>query len=225
MTTTQAPLVFAIGPLGEGRPLRQNAHLIEDAARLGYLRAGVRTLDPTYGKGRFWTRWQPDELVRCDLNPLRSPDVDGGVDATDLPFEDASFGQVVLDGPYQFNGTTGYGGPASKDEDYGVEVPARWQDRIALIERMIDEAARVLGEPERKALPKTLLVKCQDQVVSGAKRWQTDIFTRRAESLGFVKRDVMLLPGSVEQPPGRRQVHVRADYSTLLIFQKGPRRR
>ncbi len=40
-----------------------NAHMIVDAARLGYLRKDWWTLDPTYGLGNFWTLWQPTWFV------------------------------------------------------------------------------------------------------------------------------------------------------------------
>lgn len=42
-----------------------NAELIADCARLGYLRSDWLTLDPTYGNGRFWTF--PDGYIPATL--------------------------------------------------------------------------------------------------------------------------------------------------------------
>ena len=49
-----------------------NADLIADCARLGYLQKDFRTIDPTWGGGKFWTTWQPDVLIGSDINPERS---------------------------------------------------------------------------------------------------------------------------------------------------------
>lgn len=42
---------------------RNNAELIEECAQLGYLTDTDLVLDPTYGLGRFWTRWQTIEFT------------------------------------------------------------------------------------------------------------------------------------------------------------------
>jgi hypothetical protein len=66
-----------------------------------------------------------------------------------------------------------------------------------------------------------LLVKCQDQVVSGAKVWQTRLVADFVERhLGFVLDDMLHVQGYRPQPQGRRQIHSRGDYSTLLIFAR-----
>ena len=70
-----------------------------------------------------------------------------------------------------------------------------------------------------------LLIKCQDQVVSGAVRWQTRIFADHAEAQGFQLVDALHVQGSRPQPDGRRQVHARRDYSTLLVLERHRTRR
>jgi hypothetical protein len=190
-----------------------NAELIGDCVRLGYLRAEWRTLDPTFGLGTFWKQWWPDDLVACDLDPSKSP-IGYPVDFAqpDLPWPDRSFDCVVIDGPYKLNGTP----DETVDERYGIHVPTRWQDRMALLRRMLDQGARLLGDHY-------LLFKCQDQVCSGKVRWQTDEFTDHARSLGLRKVDRFDYRTWRPQPTGRRQVHAARNTSQLLVFKRGER--
>lgn len=188
-----------------------NADLIAAAARLGYLKRDWRTLDPTWGEGTFWAKWRPSFLLRGDLNPRKCPDFDDPVDVRRLPFHEESFEAVVFDGPYKFNGTP----DAETDERYGVHLPTRWQDRMDLLIDGTKECARVARI--------MLLVKCQDQVVSGKKRWQTREVTEAAESMGFGLLDALHFEGGRPQPEGRRQVHARQNFSTLLVFKRDHR--
>ncbi len=181
-----------------------NGHLIEGCARLGYLHADQVVLDATFGRGVFWNTWRPDRLVTLDKRT--AADVRG--DFTRLPFPAATFDAVVLDGPYKLNGTD-----VGEGERYGVHERATWQDRHALICAGIDDCTRVLRPGG------VLLVKCQDQVCSGAVRWQTDEFTRHAETLGLTKIDRLDRLGHRPQPAGRRQVHAHGRPSSLLIFR------
>ncbi len=200
------------GPVLAAGDWSTNADLIADVHRLGYLNDDDVVLDPTYGLGRFWQRWRPPFLMACDLNIDRSPMVQS-VDFTDLPFDDREFDAVVFDPPYKLNGT-----PSGKmDEDYGVDEVTRWQDRHTLIRRGIAEAFRVLKPGGH------LLVKCQDQVCSGAVRWQTREFADYAESLGLRLVDRFDIESYRPQPDGRRQVHARRNTSTLLVFVKPKR--
>jgi SAM-dependent methyltransferase len=182
---------------------RNNAELIADCARLGYLRADWRTLDPTYGRGGFWKLWRPDDLVAHDLKL-------DGVDFRALPHADASFDAVVLDPPYKLNGTP----TAAVDERYGVDVVDTRRGRMQLIIDGIDELARVLRPAGY------LLLKCQDQVNGGKVRWQTRVFADHAERKhGMRLVDMLHLLAYRPQPEGRRQQHARRNYSSLLILQ------
>lgn len=193
-----------------------NADLIAACFALGYLADDRRTLDPTYGLGRFWNTRRPVELVASDLDVTRSP-VGASIDFTALPWPDADFDDVVFDPPYKLNGTSRGTGPAASDDSYGVAGQATsWQDRHTLIRAGIDECARVLRPGGH------LLIKCQDQVCSGRVRWQTREFADHAEGLGLVLVDSLILVGHRQQPAGRRQVHARRNYSTLLVCRKGP---
>lgn len=205
---------------------RDNSELIVACRDLGYLRDEWRTYDPTYGYGTFWKLWEPKVLVGTDLNPERSP---GGEswDFRDVPLHDRAFDAVVFDPPYKLNGTP----TAEVDERYGVDVYTRWQDKMQLCRDGIVELARLAD--------KMLLIKCQDQVCSGKKRWQTREFADLAEEQGFRLRDMLHIEGGREQSrrckdcPGEDcalcggsgkipvpQKHARQNFSTMLVLER-----
>lgn len=191
--------------LGMDLAIKTNAELMINVASVGYLRGHV--LDATYGKGNFWKKFQPERLTSLDLKPVG----DAVADFRNLPFPDNTFDTVVLDGPYKLNGTpklTGF------DESYGVHIPTQWKERIALIKDGILDAMRVTRG--------YTLVKCMDQVVSGHVRWQSIEFAEFAEwNAGARLVDRFdLVGGRIPQPVGRRQVHARRNYSTLLVLEK-----
>lgn len=187
-----------------------NAELIADVAALGWLRDDYTVLDTTYGHGRFWTKYRPPLLTGVDVNPSKSM-TGTSVDFRNLPFPDRSFDVVVFDPPYKLSGTPELD---DFDEAYGIDVPSRWQDRMQLIADGAGECARVAA--------KHLLVKCQDQVVSGQMRWQTDVVTDVVCAAGFRKADRFdFRSGGIPQPSGRRQVHARHSASQLLVFTRG----
>ena len=88
------------------------------------------------------------------------------------------------------------------------------QDRMRLCIDGITECHRVLKPGGH------LLVKCQDQVCSGHVRWQTIEFAGHAVELGSRLVDQLHLPSYRPQPAGRRQIHARRNYSTLLVLRK-----
>ncbi len=182
--------------------------MIEDVARLGYLEGSV--LDLTYGYGTFWKDWQPAELTTNDLNPAKG---EFHYDFRKTPWGSKDFDTVVFDPPYKLNGTS-RPEDCGVDERYGVDVPMRWQDKFELIADGLAEALRLAR--------KYVLLKCMDQVVSGAKRWQTfEMAARVIDHGGWVLADRLdLLVTPRPQPEGRRQVHSRGNYSTLLVFER-----
>lgn len=195
-------------PIMAFEPTRtDNAQLMVDCRELGYLSDEDLILDPTWGKGRFWTKWHPKGLIGTDLNPKKSP-AGLPIDFTALPYADRLFDAVVFDPPYKLNGTPSEG----MDEDYGVDEPTRWQDRMALCIAGIEECARVSSD--------RLLVKCMDQVCSGRVRWQTTIFAEAGSEHGFRLVDELHVRSYREQPSKRRQVHARRNLSTLLVMRR-----
>lgn len=187
-----------------------NSQLIVDLVRLGHLRPDWVTWDVTYGRGAFWTDWRPDTLRATDLNP----DLEGCTvaDFTDLPASDDEIPVVVFDPPYRLNGTPDLG---EFDERYGIEEYSDWRARMWLIEDGLRECLRVARH--------RVLLKCQDQVVSGKKVWQTFEFTKIAEQEGWRLVDQLHLAGYRPQPAGRSQQHARQAFSTMLVFVPEPR--
>ena len=145
-----------------------NGDLIAHCAQLGRI-VGI-VVDPTYGRGGFWTRHRPEQLLAFDLDPRCGVTV---ANFRRLPLADMSVDTVVFDPPYKLNGTSTGDGPSALDDRYGVTRYMPWPDRHQLIRDGITEAVRVLRRDG------WLLVKCQDQVSSGRVRWQTSEFARR----------------------------------------------
>lgn len=199
---------------------RSNADLILACQQLGYLSSDALTLDPTYGNGTFWRLWKPEILIATDIDPLKSPGTwtavtgrwassYGSVDFRDLYWMDGAFDAVVFDPPYKLNGT-----PSEPDAQYGCDDGASAAERREAILFGLAECIRVLHPGGH------LLVKCQDQVVSGRVVWQTDIITRAAEANRCTKIDRLDFLSYRPQPSGRRQVHARRNHSTMLVFRK-----
>lgn len=195
---------------------RTNAEAIRDLARMGILKPEDRTIDLTYGLGRFWTLWQPEDLLRADLDPARSHDFPGGLDAEYTGLPESSFDVVVVDPEYKLNGTANRGGPADGDADYGVGgeyVP--WQERMAKMLRELTEANRLV-KPKGK-----VVYKCQSQVCSGQVRWQEFDAHQHALGLKMLHRTTLYVEGYRAQPPGRTQKHAANNFSAMLVFEKG----
>lgn len=196
---------------------RNNGAMIADVARVGWLHEDDVVLDPTYGRGTFWTEWQPKRLTRSDARP--HDETVQQLDFRKLPFPDRSYDVVVFDPPYKLNGRPD---PAI-DMRYGVHERATVDDRMSLIFDGLEEASRIARS--------RLLVKCQDQVCNGRMHWQTDDITQFLTTprqpycvplpdaaVEWRKADRFDYLGGREQPTGRSQQHARANYSTLLVF-------
>lgn len=196
---------------------RNNAEMIRDIASMDvYLRKDWTTLDCTYGLGNFWKLWQPNSLIGCDIELAKSP-VGFAVDFTQLSlvFGYEIFDVTVFDPPYMLNGKSTNRGPATKNAAYGVNTPYMpVKDKMLL---MLEGLRECIIATKRDGF---ILVKCMDQVVSGKVFWQTDLLTTAC----YVDADWVdmfhLKKEPSAQPPGRRQLHSRRNYSTLLVFQR-----
>jgi hypothetical protein len=206
---------------------RNNAELISACVQLGYLRPEWRTLDPTYGKGKWWTDWEPIELVRSDLFTM-----DESVDFTNLPHEDGSFDVVCFDPPYVAPGGRKTSTIREFHESYGTyEAPKNPQELQALINKGLAECARVTRPGHPTKGPGFILVKCMDYISSGrlqtASFWTQmagidlglEVFDRLEHISGTGPQPTVNLDGSP-----RRQVHARRNHSTLIVFKKSTRR-
>lgn len=196
---------------------RTNADLIVDCVELGYLHDEWRTLDPTYGRGRWWTRWRPADLVAHDLGL-------DAVDFRDLPEADASFDAVAFDPPYVCVGGRTTTTMPEFHAAYGLtEAPRRPADLQAMNDAGLAEVHRVLGH---KGMA---LVKCQDYVWSGRLYAGTHHTLTHALSLGFELVDRLEHIGKPRPQPPRsradgqpvRQHHARRNLSTLFVLRRG----
>lgn len=198
---------------------KTNGELIADVAKL-YLSADMVMLDPTYGRGLWWTVWRPDTLVTHTK-------VDG-YDFRKMPEADGTFDAVAFDPPYVAMG----GRKTSKLPDFmdrfGLEdAPATPAGLQQDINDGLAEVHRVL---RRKGIA---LVKCQDYISSG-KLWPGTHHTlATALALGFTLVDRFEHVGHVRAQPGGRtrrgkngervastQVHARRNLSTLFVLRK-----
>lgn len=194
-----------------------NAKMIAEAVvPLGYIEGTV--LDATYGeKGGFWKEWAPpgDNLVTNDLN---APQAMEHHDFRMLPFAGCTWGTVVFDPPYKLSGT-----PAMREMDqrFGTaeeHAKLNREGKLAMIRAGAIECWRVTN--------RWLLVKVQDQVEGGIVRWQAKMVVDALEPLGALWRDqFLLLRDPIPQDRTKVQRRARSNYSTLLIFQRGGRKR
>lgn len=193
---------------------RNNAELIADVARLGYLDDYV--LDATYGDGKFWTLWQPKVLTRNDLH--KEATFNHAFDFRCLPTDWGDiFDAVVFDPPYKLAGRRDL---AKMDAAYGTDKRVNRAETMALIRDGAIECYRCVKPGGY------LHVKCMDQVEGGMKRWQTDLVTNAIEGVGGIKVDRFdIHSDGIPQPEGRTQRTSRNHRSTLLVFRKPKGRR
>lgn len=203
-----------------------NGDLIADVARVGHLQGDLPTIDPTYGRGLWWTVWRPAELVAHDLYTL------DGVDFRQLPHETGSFRQGAFDPPYVCKGGRKTSTIPDFLDRYGL---ARAPRTPAALQAMNDAG---LAEMVRVLAPRSiLLVKCADYVSSGRLVDGTGNTRDAAKALGLVMVDRFEHMGYVRaQPKGRtrkarpgeesvngrvpsRQKHARHNSSTLFVFR------
>lgn len=203
-----------------------NAELIAEVAKLGYLRQRSTVIDPTYGEGKWWTIFRPDNLICHDLFKL------DGVDFRHLPEGDMCADAVALDAPYVASGGRETSTIDEMNDRYGIgktiehggnpTTPAENQD---LMHGGMKEALRVLK-------PKgILLVKCMDYITSGHLWPATHYAIEYGLDLGFEYLDRFEHVGGTGPQPDKNldgsdriQVHARRNLSTLLVF-RAPRRK
>lgn len=198
-----------------------NAELIADVASLGHIRGAV--LDPTYGRGRWWKTYRPENLVTRDRKTDPSWDF-----RTMAEFADETFDCVAFDPPYVAVGGRKTIGAKVKDftDSYGMDTAER--DPKAVQEAINDgmaQSARVLKPGG------ILLVKCSDYISSG-ELWPGTHFTWvwATIQIGFEHVDtfIHLSKSGGPQPKDRtradgkpvRQHHARSNSSVLFVFRR-----
>jgi hypothetical protein len=190
-----------------------NAELIEDCARLGYLRKEWRTLDPTYGNGIWWRKWSPERLI---INKY-IPEENLGYDFCKTPWPGGFFDAIAFDPPYVSVGGRKTTTTPDFHDRFGLTnaptSPAGVQD---LINNGMREMRRILK------VKGILLVKCKSYISSG-KLWPGVHLTWDwgVNVLGLELVDELTFVGDPGQQSQKRQVHARQNSSTLFVFGKG----
>jgi hypothetical protein len=209
-------------------PWKTNADLLYDVWKLGYVTGFIYDATPGDSPNSMWSRELTDDhgvamlgIEEIHLNTNKS-------DFRHFSFEDKAWDTVFFDPPFKLNGNPS--GLPELSQRYGVNVPARWEARHKLI---------VHGFIESLRISKRVLVKCQDQVVSGRIRWQTDMLKLVADGgyLNVIDHGIDgaftaapraklvdrfdMLGHHIPQPmKGREQKHAHARPSTLLVFER-----
>jgi SAM-dependent methyltransferase len=193
---------------------RKNGPLIAKAARL-WFRPGDLVVDVTFGKGNFWTHFEPQFFLAHDLKY-------DGVDFRALPYDDGVFDVVVLDPPYISPGGRETSTITKFNDAYGLKAsPATPLGGAALMAEGIKEGARVLRPGGR------LLVKCANYISGGEFFPGRHLAVVAANHNRLVQVDEFIhASGPGPQPKfnldgsTRRQVHSRLAHSFLLVFER-----
>lgn len=215
-----------------------NSDLMIEVARLGYLDDQMKILDPTYGKGGWWTKWTPAGLVAGERYKFTGDYV---ADLRHLPFPDATFDALTLDPPYVATGGRTTSTVPKFNDAYGIgdereEAPKTPAELQALIWAGMVEAKRVLKAKQRKTKLREghagglLLIKSMSYV-SGGKMWPGTYLVQKfaTETLGLEFVDQFVHRHEPGMQPERKradgepvlQDHARANSSVLQVYRKG----
>lgn len=138
-----------------------NARLFEAAAKL-WIKPDDVVVDPTYGKGVFYKRFRPANLLAFDLDVAKSP---GGisVDFRKMPITDASVDVVVFDPAYVVPGGRETSTIGEMNEAYGTgTTEANLASQWIVITDGLVECVRVL-RPRG-----IIMVKCMNYISSAS---------------------------------------------------------
>jgi hypothetical protein len=197
-----------VGPILPSVFVGTNADLMEAVAPF-YLTGSV--CDLTYGEGKWWDRYRPEQFTAHDKFKL------DGVDFTALPEADNTYDTVCFDPPYVPQGGLG-GGPREhtfRDRFGLLEQSTPWWATRDLISAGLAEAGRVSRQ--------FVLTKCSDFVSGGVfhlgHKWALDA----ADECGLTCHD--LIVHHTGSGPGGHNIfdpkRARRHHSYLLVFAKG----
>lgn len=200
-----------------------NAPIFKDILEL-FVPLGSTVADVTWGKGAFW------KLIAPQAYNVLATDLQTGVDARDLPYEDGSLDAFVLDPPYMEglfrqtqDGMAGGGSHSAFRERYSdskatdhVEGAPKYHDAVLdLYLRIGQEAKRTLRNYG------VFIVKCQDEVSANRQRL-THVELINAWEKDFYCKDLYVVTRSNRPGITRlvKQEHARKNHSYFLVFVK-----
>jgi len=188
-------------------PFKTNADLMAACISLGYLDPLSTVLDPTDGKGTWWSGNQMPSVLGHDL------ELDG-VDFRDLPHGDSHFSQAVFDPPYVAVGGRKTSTIGDFNKAYGLTDVPTTPDGLHTL--MVDG----LCELYRVVAPKGIvLFKCMNYVTSGKYKTQAYDALNVALEMFRLRDEFIMLRRPGPQPPHKRQLHARRNYSHLFVLE------
>jgi hypothetical protein len=195
------------GPIVGSVQTGTNSDLIAEIAAI-YLTGTV--CDLTYGRGGWWQKYRPAELVAHDADTSKGD----GVDFTCLPEADDTYDAVCFDPPYVATG--GHGTTTVPDYRDRFGLTQRTGDTLwALIRAGFSEASRVSR--------RWVLVKCMDAVAHGELDMGHLRMIAMADELGLTLHD--LIVHHTGSGPGGHNIYTikraRRHHSYLLVFRHG----
>lgn len=169
-------------------------------------------LDPMYFKGNFYKNGINEPKYKFDIEP-KALGVEQA-DAQDLPFDDNSISNMILDPPFMF------GGHGKQDQFYSSKTHGMlsWADLRKLYQGILKEAHRILK-------PKGVLIfKCQDYTDSKTTMTHALVYNWATElgfELGFYAKDLAILvkPNKVYNG-NTTQRHLRKVHTYFWVFIK-----
>jgi len=172
-----------------------------------YAKNGDNIADVTYGRGVFWKK------IDTTKYKLVKSDIKTGICLTKLPYDNESKDMVVLDPPYAHNSTVSI--KPSLAGQYNLYSVCGRNEIIKLYSDGILEAHRVL---KNKAI---LVVKCQDEIMSGKQWWNHIEIMQFAFKNGFIGEDLLILvQKSTPTMRHNYQLHARKNHSYFIVLRK-----
>lgn len=203
-----------------------------------HVKPGSIIADVTFGKGVFWNKvlLKNYALLASDFSlkeevatKWRHLNPKSGIDARNLPYDDASLDCVVLDPPYlesfyrehkeQVGGQGSHRAfrQAYSSNGFAEQSEGKWHEAVTIMyEKSGMEAFRVL-KPNG-----VFIVKCQDEVSANKQRLTHVEIITAYESIGFYTKDMFIVVRNNKPVVSRmvKQIHARKNHSYFLIFVK-----
>jgi tRNA G10 N-methylase Trm11 len=177
-----------------------------------YVPVGSKIADVTYGNGVFWAQ------IDCSKYTLLKSDIQMGIDARKLPYNDNSIDCIVIDPPYIYSpmGTIKESisrGYALNAEKGGILLRTQ-EDVLELYRLCLKEGYRVLKSGG------ITIIKTKDTVQSGKQVW---MHRKLMAISGFTCEDLFILiqktvPAS--DPKWIVQRHARKNHSFFIVLRK-----
>ncbi len=180
-----------------------------------YVPRGGRVADVTYGNGVFWQHVLPDayEVLATDLQD--------GIDARKLPYEDSFLDCVVFDPPYMHTpGGTAHVNHQNYEGYYrnnGAASEKKYHEAVLdLYFSAAREAHRVLR------LNGIYIVKCGDEICANQQRLTHVEIINELQNYGFATEDLFVVVRQNRPGVSRvlLQAHARKNHSYFIVFRK-----